>query len=63
VDSDVAASSADVRPMDQQAEVYGMPRTQLGGLKTQFAPFVSGDLAAFAATAAKLGLVIPVMFE
>ena len=62
VGSDVAASSADFRPTDQQAEVYGMLRTQLNGLKTQFSQFVNGDLAAFAVKAAKLGLVMPVMF-
>jgi hypothetical protein len=60
VGRDVAASSADFRPTDQQTEVYGMPRTQLGGLKTQFAQFVSGDLAE---EAANLGLVVPVMLE
>jgi hypothetical protein len=49
--SDVAASTADFRPTDQQAEVDFMLRTKLGGLKTQFAQFVSGELAAFAATA------------
>ena len=54
VGSDVSASSADFRPTDQQAEVYGMLRTQLEGLKGQFKEFVAGDLAAFAAKAAKL---------
>jgi hypothetical protein len=46
VGSDVAASSADFRHRDQQAEVYGMLRTWLDGLKARFAQFVSGDLAA-----------------
>lgn len=63
VGSDVAASSADFRPTDQQAEVYGMLRTQLDGLKAQFAQFLSGDLAAFAAKAVKLGFMVPVLFE
>ena len=62
VGSDVSASSADFRPTDQQAEVYGMLRTQLEGLKGQFKEFVAGDLAAFAAKAAKLGLAVPVIF-
>ena len=62
VGSDVSASSADFRPTDQQAEVYGMLRTQLNGLKTQFAQFVTGDLTAFAAKAAKLGLPVPILF-
>jgi hypothetical protein len=35
---------------------------QLDGLKAQFKDFVAGDLAAFAAKAAKLGLAMPVMF-
>ncbi len=63
VGSDIAASSADFRPTDQQGEVYGMLRTQLDGLKVQFAQFVNGDLTAFAAKAAKLGLPVPVMFQ
>ncbi len=62
VGSDVAASSADFRPTDQQGEVYTMLRKQLDGLKAQFGQFVNGDLAAFAAKAAKLGLTTPVMF-
>jgi hypothetical protein len=62
VGSDVAASSADFRPTDQQVEVHGMLRKQLDGLKTQFKDFVAGDLAAFAQKAAKLGLATPVMF-
>jgi hypothetical protein len=38
-----------------------MLRAQLDGFKTQFAPFVSGDLAALAAKAAKMGWVVTVM--
>jgi hypothetical protein len=56
VRSDVAVSSADVRTTDQQAEVYGMQRTQLEGLKTQFAPFISGDLAALTAKAGRCSI-------
>jgi hypothetical protein len=62
VGSDVAASSADFRPTDQQGEVYGMLRRQLDGLKAQFRQFVATDLAAFAQKAAKLGLQPPVTF-
>ena len=62
VGSDVAASSADFRPTDQQGEVYGMLRKQLDGLKTQFSALVANDLTAFAAKAAKLGLPVLVLF-
>jgi len=62
VGSDVAASSADFRPTDQQNEVYGMLRTQLDTLKVQFRTLVTNDLTAFAAKAARLGLPIPVFF-
>ncbi|MDQ8164096.1 MAG: hypothetical protein P3C10_16070, partial [Gemmatimonadota bacterium] len=63
VGSDVSASSADFRPTDQQGEVYGMLRAQLDGLKVQFSQFVAGDLAAFNAKAAKLGLQPLVLFQ
>ena len=62
VGSDVAASSADFRPTDQQAEVYGMLRKQLDGLKTQFSALSANELTAFAAKAAKLGLPALVLF-
>jgi hypothetical protein len=62
VGSDVSASSADFRPTDQQAEVYDMLRAQLEGLKSQFDEFVNGDLKAFAAKAATMGLAVPVIF-
>jgi len=62
VGSDVAASSADFRPTDQQGDVYGMLRKQLDGLKTQFSALVANDLTAFAAKAAKLGLPALVLF-
>uniref|UniRef100_UPI003983A30F WD40/YVTN/BNR-like repeat-containing protein n=1 Tax=Gemmatimonas sp. TaxID=1962908 RepID=UPI003983A30F len=61
VGSDVAASSADFRPTDQQVEVYGLLRAQLDTLKVQFKALVDNDLTAFAARAAKLGLT-PVIF-
>ena len=62
VGSDIAASSADFRPTDQQREVYGMLRTQLDVLKVQFGQFVATDLAAFKAQAAKLGIQTTIMF-
>ena len=63
VGSDVAASSADFRPTDQQGAVYGMLRAQLDGLKGQFSQLVANELAAFSAKAAKLGLPTTVLFQ
>ena len=63
VGSDASASSADFRPTDQQAAVYGMLREQLDGLKKQFSALVANDLSAFAARAAKLGVTLPTIFE
>ena len=63
VGSDIAASSADFRPTDQQGEVYVMLRKQLDGLKVQFAQMVANDLSTFAAKAAKLGVLLPVLFQ
>ncbi len=63
VGSDVAASSADFRPTDQQGAVYGMLRTQLDGLKGQFSQLVANELAAFSAKAAKLGLPTTILFQ
>ena len=63
VGSDVAASSADFRPTDQQAQVADILRKQLDGLKLQFSQLVSTDLAAFSAKAAKLGLPTTVLFQ
>ncbi len=62
VGSDIAASSADFRPTDQQGAVYGMLREQLEGLKKQFSSLVTNDLSAFQARAAKLGVTMPVIF-
>ena len=63
VGSDVAASSADFRPTDQQGAVYGMLRTQLDTLKGQFGQLVANELAAFSAKAAKLGLPTTILFQ
>ena len=63
VGSDIAASSADFRPTDQQGEVYSLLRKQLDGLKVQFNQMVANDLSTFAAKAAKLGLPLPVLFQ
>lgn len=63
VGSDVAASSADFRPTDQQGAVYGMLRTQLDTLKGQFSQLVANELAAFSAKAAKLGLPTTILFQ
>lgn len=63
VGSDIAASSADFRPTDQQGAVYAMLRAQLDGLKLQFSNLVATDLSAFQAKAAKLGVTVPVIFE
>jgi photosystem II stability/assembly factor-like uncharacterized protein len=62
VGSDVAAASADFRPTDQHGEVYGMLREQLDGLKKQFSALVASELSAFTAKAAKLDVVLPVIF-
>jgi len=63
VGSDVAASSADFRPTDQQGAVYGMLRTQLDTLKGQFGQLVANELATFSAKAAKLGLPTTILFQ
>jgi len=56
VGSDVAASSADFRRVDQHRAVYGMLRTQLDALNRRFSALVTTDLRAFAAKAARLGV-------
>jgi len=56
VGSDVAASSADFRRVDQHTAKYGMLRTQLDALDRQFSALVTTDLRAFAAKAARLGM-------
>ena len=40
-----------------------MLRKQLDGLKVQFAQMVANDLSTFAAKAAKLGVLLPVLFQ